>query len=515
MSASGQPHSTPVEKERSRRGRRRWMIVLLALVLVVVAGTGWFRSVADKPVLYASDEDHFKYGSIGSDRVPKGLPAAVIKVLPAVFPEYLPEGAPHDYSAYGLLSEPGHAWPIGISERRQVIDLVAPNCAFCHVGTVRTSQEAQPTLYLGAPGHTIDLEGFFKFLFDVAEDPRFTADALMPYIEQASDLSPLDRYLVSKQAIPLLRQELHRQSRLLGYLFAESHPKMGPGRVDTFNPYKATHFMYDMAKLPDEELYGTADFPSIWQQGPRQGMKLHWDGNNSDVRQRNFSASMGAGTTPVTVDIASLQRLERWLWDLPVPQYPFPVNAELAAAGKLVYDQSCYSCHARNNFGPESQERSETTVGQVVPLEEIGTDPYRLWSFSRELNIQLSTMRTDHPDYHLKSSLMTNGYANMPLDGIWLRAPYLHNGSVPTLADLLEPAANRPREFYRGYDVYDQEKVGFMTNVPQEGWRKYFLFRTHDDAGNPIKGNSNAGHEYGTSLTPEQKRALLEYMKTL
>ena len=48
----------------------------------------------------------------------------------------------------------------------------------------------------------------------------------------------------------------------------------------------------------------------------------------------------------------------------------------------------------------------------------------------------------------------TNGYANMPLDGLWLRAPYLHNGSVPTLRALLFPE-ERPAVFYRGYDVYD------------------------------------------------------------
>ena len=51
----------------------------------------------------------------------------------------------------------------------------------------------------------------------------------------------------------------------------------------------------------------------------------------------------------------------------------------------------------------------------------------------------------------------TNGYANQPLDGIWLRAPYLHNGSVPTLRDLLEPPEQRPKVFYRGYDVFDQD----------------------------------------------------------
>jgi len=58
----------------------------------------------------------------------------------------------------------------------------------------------------------------------------------------------------------------------------------------------------------------------------------------------------------------------------------------------------------------------------------------------------------------------TEGYSSMPLDGVWLRAPYLHNGSVPTLRDLLMPPQDRPTIFYRGYDVYDYEDLGFVSS---------------------------------------------------
>jgi hypothetical protein len=95
----------------------------------------------------------------------------------------------------------------------------------------------------------------------------------------------------------------------------------------------------------------------------------------------------------------------------------------------------------------------------------------------------------------------------MPLDGIWLRAPYLHNGSVPTLRDLLEPPENRPKEFFRGYDVFDQKKVGFISNVANEGEHQYFRFDTS------LPGNTNTGHVYGTTLTAEEKDAIVEFMK--
>jgi hypothetical protein len=95
------------------------------------------------------------------------------------------------------------------------------------------------------------------------------------------------------------------------------------------------------------------------------------------------------------------------------------------------------------------------------------------------------------------------------LDGIWLRAPYLHNGSVPTLRDLLEPPENRPRKFYRGNDLFDQQKVGFVSDVPEENGVRYFEYDTS------LPGNSNAGHNFGIHLSPEEKEALVEYLKKL
>ncbi|HET7160105.1 MAG TPA: hypothetical protein VFI62_13995, partial [Burkholderiales bacterium] len=101
-----------------------------------------------------------------------------------------------------------------------------------------------------------------------------------------------------------------------------------------------------------------------------------------------------------------------------------------------------------------------------------------------------------------------DGYIAAFLDGIWLRAPYLHNGSVPTLRDLLEPVEQRPKVFYRGYDVYDSVKVGFVTQSA-DAQRVGTRYQVSD------KGNGNQGHTYGTTLTPEEKDLLIEYLKTL
>lgn len=109
------------------------------------------------------------------------------------------------------------------------------------------------------------------------------------------------------------------------------------------------------------------------------------------------------------------------------------------------------------------------------------------------------------------------GYIALQLDGVWLRGPYLHNGSVPTVRALLDPEERRPKTFYRGYDVLDRQNLGFVSRrcagdqaeaagcVPSDrGW----LYDV------TARGNGNQGHRYGTDLSGDLKTALVEYLKT-
>jgi len=101
-----------------------------------------------------------------------------------------------------------------------------------------------------------------------------------------------------------------------------------------------------------------------------------------------------------------------------------------------------------------------------------------------------------------------DGYVARPLVGTWLLGPYLHNGSVPTLWDLLSPPEQRPETFYRGYDLIDFERVGFVSTGPAAE-ANGFRFDTK------LRGNANTGHNYGADIGDVDKRALLEYLKTL
>jgi hypothetical protein len=107
-------------------------------------------------------------------------------------------------------------------------------------------------------------------------------------------------------------------------------------------------------------------------------------------------------------------------------------------------------------------------------------------------------------------------YKARPLTGIWATAPYLHNGSVPNLYQLLLPAERRMPFFYLGTHEYDARNVGFVTDPSPEN---SFPFRTRDDQGNVIWGNFNGGHDYGNasldSPDDQMRLDLLEYLKTL
>jgi hypothetical protein len=318
------------------------------------------------------------------------------------------------------------------------------------------------------------------------------------------DLSLLDRLAYRYAVIPRTREQTLELAQRLSLLMGGQVTEWGPGRVDTFNPYKGLQFNWQLERLPMAELMGASDFPSLWNQKPREGMQLHWDGNNDSVDERNLSASLGTGVTPVTIDHHRLARVRNWIWTLPPPAYPYPIDAAKAERGQQLYQAQCQECHADHRF--REGQTSGTRVGTVVPLATIGTDPYRLNSYTYEF---ASNQYTLYPDsrYRFTHFRKTDGYANHPLDGIWARAPYLHNGSVPTLRDLLDTADVRPKRFYRGYDVFDQTKVGFVSDVAQENGKRYFAYDT------ALAGNGNAGHLYATSLAPADKDAIVEYMK--
>lgn len=462
----------------------------LAVVLLPASLLTFSRN---KPDTFADVRDHFKYGSIGAESG-AGVPYWIWKALPLVFPDRLPNRPGAGYARFGLIFESETAGrPIGTSYRELQTGLVGLNCAVCHTGTLRESPSSPRQVVLGMPAHQFDLQSYQRFFFACAQDPRFTADNLIKAIRQVNPgFGWLDALAHRLLIIPRTRDGILEQSRRFAWF--DARPPQGPGRVDTFNPYK-TLFGFPMAS---DKGIGTADLPSLWNQKSRDGLWLHWDGNNNRVTERNKSAAIGAGATEDSLDLGGMKRVEDWIWELPAPRFPaHRIDASLAQKGRGHFDLHCAECHAP----------SGKRFGETLDVIEIGTDPERLHSFTPELATRMNTIGNGKP-WRFSHFRKTNGYAAMPLDGVWLRAPYLHNGSVPTLHDLLTAPARRPTVFWRGHDVYDFDRVGFVSSG-SEAERWGFRFDTS------VGGNSAHGHAYGVDLTDTAKRELIEYLKTL
>src|SRR5688572_6865834 len=296
----------------ARRWRARFWLLLGLLVLVTAAVLAYAaaRIGIDNAVSYENPEEHFKYGSTGGEHE-AGFPYWIWQALPHVCASYLPGAG---YQSLGLVFEAGKDLPVGMSKRRyQGIDRTFLNCAACHTSTVRDTPQSAPRVYTGMPANTFDIMAFQKFAFACAADPRFREEYVIPEVrrllrERGEDLDLIDRYIVYPLAVWIMRERLIT----LGGRFAPmlKDTQWGPGRVDTFNPGKAAYFNFPMEKLPEHELKAPVDFPSVWNQRQKKGMQLHWDGNNGKVEERNRNAAFGTGTTPPTIDRASIARVE-------------------------------------------------------------------------------------------------------------------------------------------------------------------------------------------------------------
>lgn len=230
-----------------------------------------------------------------------------------------------------------------------------------------------------------------------------------------------------------------------------------------------------------------------------------------------------------------------------------PVDVVKAGRGRRIYEKNCLACHA---VQPEltSPNKYGYTFWQVqmVPTAEIGTDPlqvqqvyartsylpdllkeefkkifgeqsvkedgtvnsfsYRSFTVIKQLNTAFDLLRYSAAE-RLKASGCRErisqgvvGYRARSLEGVVFTAPYLHNGSVPTLMDLLKPAAERPTDFYLGCPEYDVQNMGFACSAASA---------QADRFDTRITGMSNAGHEYGTQLMEDEKYELIEFLKTL
>jgi mono/diheme cytochrome c family protein len=485
--------------EAEGRATRSGMVAVIAGLLALGGfGYGAFQWLTFPIVpAFASDAEQFKYGSIGNDAA-TGIPYPIWVAIPDVCSDLLPRGK--GYDAFGFLWEPGRNFqldpPIGFSRVRAGVERMAINCAICHTTRARLSPDDEPRLYFGGASNTVDIQAYQRFLARCAADGAFTADNLIAAMKPKVPLSWLDRVIYRYALIPYVRHRLAEQGR--AFAWANRRPPWGPGRIDPFNPVK-----FGMLGLVDDGTVGNSDMQTVWNLQARERIRspapLHWDGLNTSIREVVISSALGDGMVAREFDSDSVRRIETYLRELPPPPSPHRPDPAAVERGRTLYAAQCAACHAPDGA------RTLT----VIPAAEVGTDSQRVHMWTETARDTYNNYREGY-DWDFKAFRKVSGYVAEPLAGAWLNAPYLHNGSVPTLRDLLMQPAERPVTFVRGLDLIDGRNGGFVAppcdprRPPAEG----FCYDTR------LIGNSNRGHLYGTTLPDAEKSDLLAYLLT-
>lgn len=198
--------------------------------------------------------------------------------------------------------------------------------------------------------------------------------------------------------------------------------------------------------------------------------------------------------------------IERWLESLAPPKFEGPIDRARAARGGALFNDHCARCHG--TYGEHARWPAKT-----VPIATVGTDPTRL----NGLNVAQRKHYADSWFAHAgadRTATDPAGYVAPPLDGVWASAPYFHNGGVPTLAQVLDPDA-RAKIWRRVDDRFDPNEVGLrherVESIPSDASAQ----RRREYYDSSAKGKSNAGHDFAAKLSDAERRALLEYLKTL
>ena len=210
------------------------------------------------------------------------------------------------------------------------------------------------------------------------------------------------------------------------------------------------------------------------------------------------------------------RHIEAWIKSLEPPRWPGPLDQQLVAEGQGVFREHCQRCHGTAGADGDYPE-------VVVPLADIGTDPVRFHALTDADRLALNQSwfgEFGEAAEPLGTRQQPDGYVAPPLDGIWASAPYLHNGSVPTLWHLLHPG-QRPAVWRRTPTGYDDQRVGLeIEEIPAGNFAEQLAAglaaadrRQVFDTSQP--GKSAAGHDFPEALSEAERVAVLEYLKSL
>jgi hypothetical protein len=251
-----------------------------------------------------------------------------------------------------------------------------------------------------------------------------------------------------------------------------------------------------------------------------QRYHANWDGNQG-ASSRTLASGASATGDPRMVNVRIHEPLNPLIDNLPPPQYPFAsLDLEKAKAGKAIFKEKCSGCHMPRNqtifsatmLGVDANRTKVNTSVSRYGLAALVMEACTIYGLNNEgqpgakwcvpegdWQARLDEYFRDTPR---RVADGTAGYKADMLYGIWAQAPYLHNGSVPTLGQLICPAT-RPAKFLRGNLHYDQALVGFEwadRPTARYGPNDSILVKEYDTS---VPSRANTGHPFGSDLCPD------------
>lgn len=370
-------------------------------------------------------------------------------------------------------------------ENEQGVEIVSPNCLFCHAA------EFNGELIVGLGNETRDF----------TDDPREFVDAVGSYVSGEKQTAAWREWAeVITTIAPYMMTEtvgVNPAPNVTLALMSHRHPR--------------TLKWYEKPRIePPPERPLPVSVPPWWRMSKKNAMFYNAMGRGDHARFMMMKSLVCAESVEEAKAIdAEFTNVRAYIASLEPPSYPFDIDETLADRGRAVFEKNCASCH-----GTYGKEGSYPNL--VIDLETVGTDP----AYARKAHDESDRfMDWFNQSWYgeISQARPAPGYIAPPLDGVWATAPFLHNGSVPTLRALLD-SSERPT-----YWLHPSASPRFDENAL--GWKHRELDHGKNGAvdaeqrkriyDTTLHGHSNAGHTFGDPLDDTEREALLEYLKTL
>jgi hypothetical protein len=363
------------------------------------------------------------------------------------------------------------------------VKVVAPNCLQCH------AQVFDSVLYVGMGNAQSDFTlqpRASGMIFAALEqllskgDPRNLA-AASPFLRASKALAP-------EIHVPV--RGVNVADRIAAVLVAHRNPQ--------------TFAWSDIAQMSIPAAVVPTDVPAWWLLKKKNAMFYNGFGRGDFGRFLMASNLLTVNDTTESREVDShFNDVLAYILSIQAPGYPKTVDPQLVARGGKLFDKNCARCHGE--YGKKNNYPNLLIPASVIQTDSLlYSSNYSSPQFINWFNKSWFTTG-DHP----AQLVPFRGYIAPPLDGVWVTAPYLHNGSVPTLEALLN-SATRPAFWSRNFSkpVYDYVQVGWQYET-RTGAGDHTVYNT------TLPGYSNSGHYFGDVLSDTERKAVIEYLKTL